>query len=145
MQPCDALRMVDVRRNRRDGDRGGVTGQQRLRRADFRQFRKQRFFDVEAFGGGLNNQICRCQRIDIRHRNQSGEDLSARVRRKLSARYPGREALTNAVNRAGNGVGRNVVNQNLMTVACRHFGNACAHRAAANHGDSPYVQHLISP
>ena len=145
MQPGDALRMVDVRRNRRDGDRRGIAGQHRLRRADFRQLRKQRLFHLQPFRGRFNHQFGRGERIDIRDGTQPGEDLAPGIGGEFSARHPGGQTLADPLDSAGYRIAGDVVEQHLMPVAGRHFCNPRAHRAAANHGDSLYVEHLISP
>ena len=100
MQPCDAFRVVDVRRNRRDGDGRGIAGQHRLRRADLRQLGKQRLFHLQTLGGRFNHQIGRGERLDIGDGNQPGKDLAPGIGGELSARYPGGQTLADPVDGA---------------------------------------------
>ena len=145
MQSGDPLRVVDVRRNRRNGDGRGIAGQHCLRRADLSQLCKQRLFHLQTLGGRFYDQIGRGERLDIRDRKQPGEDLAPGIGGEFSARHPGGQTLADPVDGPRYRVAGDVVDQHLMPMAGRDFGNPCAHRAAANHGDSPYVQHLISP
>ena len=123
MQPRDAFRVVYIRRDCRDRNGRGVAGQYRLRRADLSQPDKQRFFHLKTLRSGLYHQLRHRERADISDREQPGEDLSAGICREFTACDPGSQ----------------------MAVAGSNLGDAGTHRAAANHGDSPYVQHLISP
>ena len=101
MQACHSLGMTDIRRNRRDRDRRCVAGKQGLRRADLRQFGKQRFSPQGARRRLLSPSAAVSALISV-----TGVSRARICPQVSSVSLPRvtREALANAVNGAENGV-----------------------------------------
>jgi hypothetical protein len=49
--------VLNARRNGGNGNRRGIAGQQRRRRANLRQLAEQRLFNLQTLGRGFNHQL----------------------------------------------------------------------------------------
>ena len=107
---------------------------------------KQRLFNLQTLRCRFNHQLCIGKLAQFGGRRNARKQCLSLFGAEFSPADAALQTLTDAIDGAGNRLSGDVIQAHRMPRTGRHFNNAGAHGAAANHGDSELIlAHSLFP
>ena len=135
MQPHHAFRPRQAGRDRRDGNRRGIGGQNRFRTQQGLQATKKIALDLEILDHRFDDQPRRLQILQLLGGSNAVEDRLAFLVGELAFLDQEVQILRHGLTAFRHRVGAAIEQEYRVAGGCGHLGDAAAHGAGANDGD----------